>query len=402
MEMTKNEAPGKRKPDLAEAVIAMVSGLAFALTAVYLCVAPLSRDVAASRDYIVYWSTAHQLVLHGNPYDKEAINRIERGAGLDPGYGILFMRNPPWALPIVYFLGFVGLRLGTFFWSLVLLACLLSSIWLLWRMHGRPNQILSFLGYAFGPALICLIAGQTSLFALLGFVLFLEWHRTRPFCAGMALWLCTLKPHLFLVFAVVLLAWVVIHRCYRLLLGTAAAMAVSCLLAWAIDPHAWTEYAAMMRSSGIEREFIPCLSVCLHLSVSPQSIWLQYLPVTIACIWALWYFWRRRATWDWKTDGSFILLVSVFAAPYCWVFDQALAVPALLYAAFITRSRLLLAILPLATAPIMIGQILGLPFTSLFYVWTTPLWLAWYLVAIALRKPPGQEPEPLPPNQVVP
>ena len=150
----------------------------------------------------------------------------------------------------------------------------------------------------------------------------------------------------------------------------------------------------MMRASGIEQEFIPCLSVCLHLWISPRSLWLQYVPVSVACVWGLWYFWRRRQVWDWKTNGSFTLLVSLFAAPYCWVFDQALAVPALLHAAFITRSRILLAILALATAPIMVGQIRGLPFTSLFYVWTTPLWLAWYLGAVALRK----EPLPEPPN----
>jgi hypothetical protein len=87
--------------------------------------------------------------------------------------------------------------------------------------------LLNYLGYSFAPALVCLIVGQTSLFALLGLVLFLRLHRTRPFLAGVSLWLCALKPHLFLAFGVVLLAWIIVSRCYRILLGAASAMAAA-------------------------------------------------------------------------------------------------------------------------------------------------------------------------------
>jgi len=48
--------------------------------------------------------------------------------------------------------------------------------------------------------------------------------------------------------------------------------------------------------SGIEKEFIPCLSVVLRLWVSPSALWLQYVPVARGGLWALGYYWRRRAT----------------------------------------------------------------------------------------------------------
>ena len=113
-----------KKPDIAELSIALVSGLALTLTALFLCVAPLTGKIAGARDFVVYWSTGQQLAHHANPYGTEAMGQLERGAGLDPRYGILYMRNPPWGLAIALPLGFVGVRLGALLWSLTLLGCL--------------------------------------------------------------------------------------------------------------------------------------------------------------------------------------------------------------------------------------------------------------------------------------
>jgi hypothetical protein len=120
--------------------------------------------------------------------------------------------------------------------------------------------------------------GQSSLFALLGYVLFLYLYRTRPFLAGVALWLCALKPHLFVPFGVVLLVWIVLSRSYKILAGAAAALAASCALTYLVDPTAWADYAQMMRTAGLEKEYIPCLVVVLRLWLSPHSMWIQYVP----------------------------------------------------------------------------------------------------------------------------
>ena len=246
--------------------------------------------------------------------------------------------------------------------------------------------MLNFLGYSFAPALMCLIIGQTSLFALLGLVLFLHLHRTRPFLAGMSLWLCALKPHLFLAFGIVLLAWVIFNRCYKILLGAATALAASCALAWLIDPSAWSDYSHMMRTYGLEYEFIPCLSVVLRLWTRPQAMYLQYLLPALGCGWALVYYWRRRQTWDWLKEGSLVVLVSIASAPYCWLFDQAIAVPALLQGAYLTRSRIFLASLAAGSLVVEIALVSGLNVTSPFYLWTAPAWLLWYLLATASLK----------------
>jgi len=237
-----------------------------------------------------------------------------------------------------------------------------------------------WLGFAFTPALICLTLGQTALFALLGLVLFLRLHRRRPFAAGAALWLCALKPHLFLPFAAALAAWIVFSRAYKLLAGAAAAIALSSAAAFLLDPRAWPDYTRMMRAPAVENEFIPCLADAMRHWLRPQATWLQYLPSALCCAWALIYFWRRRAAWDWATNGSPLVLVSLLAAPYCWFYDQCLALPALMHGAYATRSRKLLAALALAIL-VMDAEICFVQVISPLWLWTAPAWLAWYLLA---------------------
>ena len=360
------------------------------MTALFLCVAPLTGKIAGARDFVVYWATGQQLVHHADPYSADAMMRVERDAGLPIAAGALFMRNPPWALPIAYPLGFIGVRLGALLWSLILAPCLWASVQMVWHMHGRPKRLLNFLGYSFAPALVCLITGQTSMFSLLGLVLFFRLHRSRPFLAGMSLWLCALKPHLFLAFGVVLLAWVVVSRSYRVLIGAATAMAASCALAWWIDPTAWVDYAHMVRTDGIENQFIPCLSVVLRLWINPGVMWLQFLLPGLSCVWALGYFLKRRHQWDWFKDGSLLTMVSIFAAPYCWAFDHVVMIPALLHAAYSTRSRILLTLLALASLAIDIGMVMGVQLPSKLFLFSAPAWLAWFLLASAF---PVGEPE---------
>ncbi|MGD0730922.1 MAG: glycosyltransferase family 87 protein, partial [Terracidiphilus sp.] len=301
-------------------LLATVCGLGFGFVAMGFLLSMLSPQVVSSRDFVPFWATGQQLAHHGNPYDANDLLRIERGAGLHATGSPMFMRNPPWALPLVYPLGFLGLQVASILWSLLLLMCLVVSVRMIWIMHGRPKTQRTLLGYSFGPALLCLLNGQTSLFALLGLVLFLQLHRSRPFLAGISLWLCALKPHLFVSFGVVLIAWIVVSRSYKVLAGATLSIAASSAIAFLMDPAAWAQYSRMVKTSGMERDHIPCVSYLLRHWISPQTMWLQYLPVVLGCAWALCYFWNRRHRWDWMKDGGLVMLVSVLSAPYYWLY----------------------------------------------------------------------------------
>jgi hypothetical protein len=374
-------AAPKCKSDFAEISIASVTGLTVALIAMFLCYLQLATHGKRSNDFVVFWATGQQLAHHGNPYDPAAMERIEREVGLPAESGAFFMRNPPWALPLVLPLGFTQVQSGALLWSLVLLGCQIASGWLIWQMFERPQNNTHWLAISFAPSLICLAMGQTALFALLGLVLFLRFYGTHPFLAGLALWLCALKPHLFLPFGVVLLAWVITSKRYRILAGSALALVISCAVTSLIFPSAWSAYNQMMHAPEIAKEAIPCLSVAMRLWISPQKIWLQFLPAGLACAWALAYYWRRRETWDWIRDGSLLTLISLVLAPYCWVYDQSIAISALLQGAYTTRSRPLLVFLALVNIPIFGGLIWGFKPASAFYLWISPIWLAWYLIA---------------------
>lgn len=373
--------PAQKRGDLADMAIASVAGLALALIILFIFAVPLAGNLAASRDFVSYWATGRRLVLHADPYDSNSVATLEQAAGLKFRVALV-MRNPPWALPLVYPLGFLGLRLAATLWTLLLLASLLVCVRMLHQLHGSPSSHIHWLGFAFTPATICLTMGQASLFALLGLVLFLQLHHRRPFAAGAALWLCALKPHLFLPFAASLTAWIVVSRSYKLLAGAATALALSSAAAYAIDPSAFAAYIRMMRSPAVKDDLIPCLAVVTRQWLWPQATWLQYLPAALCCIWALFYFWRRRASWDWLTDGSPLILVSLLAAPYSWLYDQCLAIPAILDGAYATRSRRLLA--ALATLILFADiEICVVKVSSPLYLWTAPVWLAWYLMARA-------------------
>jgi hypothetical protein len=105
------------------------------------------------------------------------------------------------------------------------------------------------------------------------------------------------------------------------------------------------------------------------------------LPAALSCAWTLGYFWLRRHAWDWTKDGSLLMLVSLLAAPYSWVYDDGVAMPALLQGAYLTRSRILIVFLALATVLIETELIGSVKIASLCYLWTEPAWLVWYLIA---------------------
>jgi len=103
----------RRQTDFTDLSLVVVAGLAFSLIAIFLCLALLGH-LDSSRDYVVFWATGQQLAHHANPYDTAALRQIEHAVGLNPGYSVMYMRNLPFALPLVMPLGFVGVS-GRFF-----------------------------------------------------------------------------------------------------------------------------------------------------------------------------------------------------------------------------------------------------------------------------------------------
>lgn len=338
-------------------------------------IAQLNRGGVANRDFIQYWA-ASKLLLHGaNPYDATALTAIERSAGLTKPPIIIW--NTPFILPVILPLGTLAAKLSLILWLLSLIVCLAISVHIVHDLNGRPRNRLHLIGYCFAPALGCLFAGQVSFFALLGLVLFLRFHSERPFFAGAALSLCAVKPHLFIAFGIALLVWCISRRSYWILYGAALAISLWLSASLVIDPVAWTQYSQLARVSGMNAAPVPTFSVILRAAISPKSFLMQFALSAGACLWAVVYV--RKHSWNWLTDGSLLMLVSVWSAPYSWFYDEAVLLPAILggvYCIANNRGSLLpfLAIQGLAFLEIIAKVPMGYG-----YFWTTTAWLAWYL-----------------------
>ncbi len=360
------------------------------LIATMICVPGVLTGVFSARpshhDTQWFWASGRLLTHGANPYDREAVRQMELELGLPvKGPDVPMLRNPPTALFLMVPMGLLEPRAAVVAWSLMLAICLAVSVLAVRAMMEDPHERgYLLLAWFFPPALLCIEMGQTGLLTLAGLALFLRFHQSRPFWAGAALSLCAIKPHLLLPFGVVLLAWIITRRKWGVFCGALLALATESVVAMAFDHAVWRHYLAAMRTERITDEFVPTFGVALRFMVNRTAMWVEFIPAVLGCVWAVWYYQRNRHKWTWRTHGSVVTLVSLAVAPYAWLTDHVLVIPAILLA--LTGSRvpargsvtLLMAVLTLTAAQMMSKS------TTLYFKPDMALglvWLTWYLYA---------------------
>lgn len=332
------------------------------------------------QDWISYWATGQQIVRHANPYDSAAIVQLERAHGLNLRTHVLIARNPPSALWTMAPLGHLPFYPGGLLWRMLQAVLVGLCVYLWWVRSGRPPGRWHLLAIPFIGTLACVSSGQSTAFVLLGVTLYASLLYHRQFAAGAALSLCAFKPHLFLPFAIVLVLWTAKHRAYRLILGLLAAFACQLLFAYWVDNHVFTDYLSAMRAEGINDQFMPAIAVVLRFVVDRHAMWLGFLPVSIASVWAVWYLVRRWQAGEWGDQIPLILLVSLIAAPYAWIVDSVLLIPAIVVLAPHCSERaraVLLLLMSVSTFQYFLAANMDSP----WLLWQIPAFLGWYLYA---------------------
>jgi hypothetical protein len=355
----------------------------------FLAFASTSRK-AAGYDFISYWSSGHRLLQGLDPYDPAGVFRLEHSVGY-VGIRPNVMLNPPIAFILVAGLGLTTPRIGDILWMALLVVSLMASVRVLWNLNGRPESRVHLVSYSFAPVAACLIAGQLGIFMLLGIALFLYLEKTRPILAGMCLFPCLLKPHLFLAFGLVFILYCLHARGWRLLLGVSATVCTACIFSACLDAHGWTQYFHMMKATDeIQREFIPTVSTMFRFLVDKNEAWLQFVPALASCCWAVPFYWRRRKGWQWSQDGLVLLLVSLLFAPHAWFTDEAIVLPALLNS-LVKAQAAGKSLTPfLVLSAIALAEVFfSVPLASAYYIWTMPAWFAWYLYATHESRSPA-------------
>jgi len=201
---------GHRANFTARTILRRLAAAAIVLTGL-LVISVGSRPT--SKDYISYWSAGRLLLHRADPYSASQVLALEKSQGYSEIKPII-MRNPPWALLLVVPLGFGNPVVGLLLWTIAAAGCILIFIRLL--NVSPEDRVFAFL---FAPALGAICSGQSSPFLLLGFSLFLHFFQSRPFLAGASLLLMAIKPHLFLVFWMLLLVDCIYRRRFFILVG---------------------------------------------------------------------------------------------------------------------------------------------------------------------------------------
>jgi hypothetical protein len=371
----------KRHPRLFLAVFAVF------LIATTICVVGACLGILQSRlgnhDTRWFWASGHLLVHGANPYDQNAVGQMQTAVGIRVT-GNDVVRNPPSALFLVVPLGLLGPKEGVIALSLLLAASFILAVLAMRATLDQPfDHRYLLLAWCFAPALCCIEVGQTGVVLLLGLTLFLRFHESHLFWAGAALSLCAFKPHLFLPFGVVLLVWIIARKRWAILGGAVVALVVESAITMLFDPRVWIHYQAAMRTQGFADLVVPTLGVMLRFLIDRTAMWLEFIPAILGSVWAIWYYFRNREHWDWRTQGSLLTLVSLVVAPYSWFTDQAIALPAILFALTGAR-RPRRGSLTLLLAVMSAGAIEMTMSSSLYfrpYMWQGVAWLAWYVYA---------------------
>jgi hypothetical protein len=343
-------------------VIAISIGL-LALTA---------RSQSTNRDFISYWAGAKLLVTHGNPYDAASVLPLENGAGNNFARPLV-MRNTPATMFLMAPLGWFSVWTAATVWEAALIIAALLSIRLL-----QPFSVgkIPFIAYCFAPIVDCFLAGQTTIFVLLGVCLFIRLQARRPFYAGAALLLTLLKPHLLFLFWPILVLEIIRRRQWLIIAGGLCAVSIASAVSTAIDPRIWSQYMASVRAEHIEMQYFPNLAVALRILIAPNHLWPQLLPAAIGVVIALALWARSRTHWEWHRQGAMLIAASALVSPYSFLVDQVLFLPAVLFCYPRTTNSLRIIFLLINAAAFVL--MLRVPdMSSPVTVWVAPAMMLW-------------------------
>jgi hypothetical protein len=310
----------KSSPGTIVAVVVLL-GVALGLLAL------TARSQPTNRDFVSYWAGARLLAAHGNPYDAHSVLVLENGVGntfLRP----LVLRNTPCTIFLMAPLGWFSFYTASMLWEAMLILASLFSIWLLQPFIGGRIPLVA---YFFAPIVDCFLAGQTTILVLLGVCLLIRLEARRPFWAGAALLLTLLKPHLLLLFWPVLLLEIIRRKQWMIVWGGLCATVLASTIATILDPRIWTQYVVSVRAEHVENQYFPNIASTLRVMAAPNSVWPQLLPAILGVVIALWIWVRQRGEWQWSRQGAMLLAGSALVAPYSFLVDQVLFLPAVLY-----------------------------------------------------------------------
>jgi hypothetical protein len=287
-------------------------------------------------DFLQYRAAATAVLSGQNPYDPSIIAALEYKEFPNLSEPVL-QWNPPFLFPFT--LPFTGGSFETtsLLWLGLLSVLLAVSIQMTRGLLGygprtASQKIFFVLGiFLFFPIWECFRFGQVSPLLLAGFAGFLVLRfgnrrsTQRDFLAGLCLSLTLIKPHLLYLVYLSLVIESLRQKRYQELLGLfTGALCLGVLpLFWRAS--LWAEYFAALQTMPLYFR-TPTLGSLLQ-SYAPGAHWLRFLPSVLTGVIAAPLLYSGAKDAGNKDKYLFIAALSLFTAPYGWVYDQVLLLP---------------------------------------------------------------------------
>lgn len=329
-----------------------------------------SKGRPMGTDFIAFWSAA-RVTVEGLPVDPWNLRELElfqlaRFPGL---VGPTAWVYPPTTLAMIWPLGYLSFSAAFIVWTVVGLVAFVIAL----RPVIRGQRYAWVLVAAFPGLWLGIAHGQTQFVvaALMGGALVLL--RRHPHLAGVLIGLMAIKPHLAILFPLVLVAgghW----RSFATAAVTAVGFMGLSILAFGPDSFwSWIDGMGLV-SSAIDAEALPVYKfvtpyTTLRLLGLPEAVSLAlHVAVALPAAWVVWTVWRRST--DPALRGPALVLGTLLVTPYAADYDLALLAFPIAWMAVLgirdgwrRRDRNLLVaawLAPWLTAPIAFTTHLGL------------------------------------------
>lgn len=251
--------------------------------------------------------------------------------------GLMFLRTPFYAA-LLHPLTWLPYPAARTLWTALMAAAFVLSV-RLWP--GERRRIAVAMCWSV-PVLMALAMGQDiALMLLIAVVSIRVWESGRPFTAGLIASLLALKVTLLLPVAIVFFA-----RSRRASAGLVLGAAAQFALSFAVQGPAWIpQYLAAVRSPLLDQ--VPA-------RMPSFAAFVTGIPFLILAAAAYVWIWRiaRRESLPYAVAAA--LALGIVAAPHCYAYDMAAAIPLLAGAADFRSLRGLAAALALSPAPFLL------------------------------------------------
>jgi len=292
-----------------------------------------TEKIVYGNDFFQYWSAGRFVLEGGSPYDHQAFFEFQKSVGWENSIPFITW-NPPWAIGL--FLPFALLRYApaVMLWLFVQGALIVGSAILLWKRYSGSREgerLVVFMAVLFTPALLSIIFGQISGWLLVGVTLaVLGVEEDRAGFVGAGVVLMSVKPHFTFLLMLALLWWGLRRRPLAFIAGSSACLLLLLAVPLTQRPTLIVEYLNTVLHSQPREYVSDTLGAGLRLLLGWNHFWVQFLPLSVGIGWLCREAVLHRGSITLEGDRIPLLaLVSALVAPYGWLFDNVVAIPAL-------------------------------------------------------------------------